>query len=97
MFSSPYVKLEDGSYTLTAKIKNSNGFTSLEMYALSNRKTFNFTIKNENADWKTIVIKNIAVKGGKVEVGFKADGNANAFCFVDDVSLVKSEMLGVKY
>ena len=88
--SSPYVKLEDGSYTLTAKIKNSNGFTNLGMYALSNRKTFNSTIKNENADWKTIVIKNIAVKGGKVEVGFKADGNANAFCLVDDVSLVKS-------
>ena len=90
MSSSPYVKLEDGSYILTAKIKNSNGFTNLEMYALSNSKTFNSTIKNENADWKTIVIKNIAVKGGKVEVGFKADANANAFCLVDDVSLVKN-------
>ncbi|MNL33788.1 hypothetical protein D3C87_1557180 [compost metagenome] len=60
------------------------------MYALSNGKTFNSTIKNENTEWKTIVIKNIVIKGGKVEVGFKADGNANAFCLVDDVSLVRS-------
>lgn len=88
--SSPYVKLEDGSYTLTAKIKNSNGFTNLEMYALTSGKTLNSAIKNENADWKTIVIKNIAVKNGKVEVGFIANGNANAFCLVDDVSLVKN-------
>jgi hypothetical protein len=63
----------------------------LEMYAQSNGKTLSSIIKNENPDWKTIVIKNIAVKGGKVEVGFRAEGNANAFCFVDDVSFVKSK------
>jgi len=89
--SSTYVKLEDGFYTLTAKIKNSNDFTNLEMYAQSNGKTLSSLIKNENPDWKTIVIKNIAVKAGKAEVGFRAEGNANAFCFVDDVTLVKSK------
>ena len=36
--SSPYVKLKDGNYTLTAKVKNSSGFTKLEMYAVSNKK-----------------------------------------------------------
>jgi hypothetical protein len=88
--SSPYVKLDDGLYTLTAKIKNSNGFTTLEVYASSNSKTFKTSIKEENNNWKTIVIKNIAVKGGKTEVGFIADGKANSFCFIDDVSLVRS-------
>ncbi|HYO21916.1 MAG TPA: family 43 glycosylhydrolase, partial [Flavisolibacter sp.] len=29
--SSPFVKLKDGEYTLTAKIRNSNGFTELRM------------------------------------------------------------------
>ena len=89
--SSPYVKLEDGSYTLTAKIKNSNGFTNLEIYTQSNGRTFNSIIKKENPEWTTIVIKNIVVKGGKVEVGFKADGNANSFCLVDDVTFVKNK------
>src|SRR5690606_6533376 len=31
--SSPFVKLEDGRYTLTAKVRNSSGFNKLEMYA----------------------------------------------------------------
>ncbi|CAD0006938.1 family 43 glycosylhydrolase [Flavobacterium salmonis] len=87
--SSTYVKLEDGSYTLTAKVKNTKGFTNLEMYALSNGKRLTYNLKEENASWKTIIIKNIPVKAGKVEIGFLADGTANASCQVDDVSLVR--------
>ncbi|WP_281336731.1 family 43 glycosylhydrolase [Flavobacterium eburneipallidum] len=88
--SSPFVKLEDGSYTLTAKIKNSSDFSTLEMYALSNNQTFQYSIKEENTSWKTITITNIAVQSGKVEIGFLADGKTNAFCHVDDVTLVKN-------
>jgi len=87
--SSPYVKLADGYYTLTAKVKNSAGFTKLEMYANSNGKVLNYTIKDENASWKTINLERIPVKGGKVEIGFTAEGAANAFCDVDDVVMVK--------
>ena len=89
--SSPYVKLEDGNYTLTARVKNSSGFGKLEMYAVSNNKDRMYDIKEENISWKTISIERIVVKGGKVEIGFKADGVANAFCYVDDISLVKSK------
>jgi len=89
IISTPYVNLEDGNYTMTAKIKNSSGFAQLEMYALSNGKTNSFSFKGENASWKTIRIERIAVKDGKVEIGFMAAGAANAFCYVDDVSLVK--------
>jgi hypothetical protein len=88
--SSPYVKLEDGTYTLTAKVKNSNGFNNLEMYASSNNKKFKYNIKKENTSWKTISITNVIIKAGKVEIGFLAKGTANAFCLVDDVSLVKN-------
>lgn len=88
--SSPYVKLEDGLYTLTAKVKNTKGFTNLEMYALSNSKRITYNLKEENTFWKTIIINNISVKKGKIEIGFLADGTANASCQVDDVSLVKN-------
>jgi hypothetical protein len=37
--SSPYVKLEKGNNTLTAKVKNSSGFTNLLMYAITGGKT----------------------------------------------------------
>ncbi|WP_205502332.1 family 43 glycosylhydrolase [Rufibacter psychrotolerans] len=88
--SSPYVTLEDGRYTLTAKVKNSGGFAKLEMYAQSNGKLVQHSIQEENATWKTIQLKDISVKGGKVEIGFVADGQAHAFCYVDDVALVRT-------
>lgn len=87
--SSKYVTLEDGFYTLTAKIKNSTGFTNLEMYALSAGKSLKNTIKKENDSWITITITKIPVQSGKIEVGFLAEGDANAFCLIDDVTLVK--------
>ncbi|MFD1257238.1 family 43 glycosylhydrolase [Mucilaginibacter terrae] len=87
--SSPYVKLEDGIYTLSAKVKNSKGFAKLTMYAESNGKKHKYDITAENLSWHTIQINNVPVKAGKVEVGFLAQGTANAFCLVDDVSLVK--------
>lgn len=89
--SSHYVKLEDGFYTLTAKVRNSTGFGVLKMYAESNDKTKTVKMKAENPFWKTISIKRIAVKGGKVEIGFHAEADANAFCYVDDVTLVKNK------
>jgi hypothetical protein len=87
--STPFAKLTEGKYTLTAKVKNSGAFTTLRMYATSNGKTFSQTIPGENSTWKTIHVENIAVNNGTVEVGFLADGSANSFCYVDDVSLVK--------
>lgn len=88
--STPFVKLEDGYYTMTAKMKNSSGFKKLEMYAETNGKFRTTKVKKENTSWNTITLKRIKVKGGKVEIGFTADGEANAFCYVDDVSLIKT-------
>jgi hypothetical protein len=87
--SSPYVKLKDGLYTMTAKMKNSKGFARLEMYAESNGKKIKYNILKENDSWQTIRITSIHVTEGKVEIGFIAEGAANSFCYVDDVSLVK--------
>jgi hypothetical protein len=89
--SSPFVPLEKGTYTLTAKVKNSSGFKILEMYAYSGGKKLIHRIKKENASWKLIRIKNIPIRNGKVEVGFTAQGASNAFCYVDDVTLLKDQ------
>lgn len=89
--SSPYVKFENGTYTLTGKVKNSNNFKKLEMYALSGKKRFVTTIDKENQSWITVSIEGIKVKNNEVEIGFLADGKAGTFCLVDDVSLLKSK------
>lgn len=89
--STPYVKLEDGYYTLTAKVKRSSGFARLEMFASSGKNTSGWKIREENGNWQTITIKKIRVNDEKVEIGFYAEGAANAFCYVDDISLVKAK------
>lgn len=89
--SSPYVTFENDSYTLTAKINNSGGFNKLEMYAKTGDKRFDVSVKEENETWTTISIEKIKVKNNAIEIGFLADGKANAYCLVDDVSLVKSK------
>jgi hypothetical protein len=90
--STSFVKLEDGVYTLTATIKHSNGFSKLEIYAESNGKKQKLSFKKENNDWTKVEIKQVAVKNGKVEIGFVANGKANAFCYMDDVILAKTKL-----
>jgi len=89
--SSPYVELEDGVYTLTAKVKNSDGFQKLEMYAKSAGQEFSTPISGENSTWRTIRADRIQVSGNKVEIGFLANGKADSFCRVDDVTLVLAD------
>ncbi|WP_434036499.1 family 43 glycosylhydrolase [Formosa sp. 4Alg 33] len=90
--STPYVKLQDGNYTLKAKIKNTANFNHLKMYAESGGKQKMFTVEDVNHTWTSINITNIAVVHGKVEIGFIAEGQATASCQIDDVSFVKMNL-----
>ncbi len=85
--STAWVKLPDGLYTLSAKVKWNNRFHQLLFYATSNHKPFQYLIKGASATWQTITVNNVQIKGGEVEIGFLADGEANASCLVDDVML----------
>lgn len=86
--STPFIELKDGFYTLTAKVKNGGGFSRLEIYAETSGKKISYNIK-ENTSWITISIDKVPVKNGKIEIGFIAEGTANAYCYVDDITLVK--------
>jgi hypothetical protein len=85
------VKLPDGLHTLHAWIKNSKGFTQLFMFANADGKKYKFEFKQENQDWSAISIKDIRVVQGKMDIGFYAQGEAAAFCYIDDVELVKQK------
>jgi hypothetical protein len=86
--STRFVEVKEGFYTLTAKVKNGGGFSRLEMYAESNGKRLVHGIK-ESTSWITINIEKIPVKRGKIEIGFIAEGTADSYCYVDDITLVK--------
>jgi hypothetical protein len=87
--SSGAIKLEKGYYILSAKIKNSSDFNELRMFATSDKKKIVYIIKKENKTWSTIRIPRILVKSGIIEIGFSAKGKANAYCIVDDISLIR--------
>ncbi|MBK0368208.1 family 43 glycosylhydrolase [Flavobacterium sp. SE-1-e] len=87
---SPFVKLEDSRYTLTAKIKNTNGFSELKLFAESGSETFSIAIKDSNVDWRIVTIPNIKIKKGEVQIGILAAAKANSVCLIDDISLVKN-------
>jgi hypothetical protein len=61
------------------------------MYAESAGKRMANKIKRANPQWATIELKRIPVKNSKVEIGFRAGGNANASCQIDDISLVREK------
>lgn len=87
--STTNVPLPNGTYTLSAVVKNDIHFNTLEMYAISNGKKYKTSFNKENTNWSTITINNVKIENGKVEIGFYADGNENATCYIDDVSLIK--------
>lgn len=88
--SSPFVKLQDGYYRLTAKVRNNARFNQLLLFAKSNGNTFRYNIEKENTSWKEITLNQILIRNGKVEIGFFAEGKGNASCQVDDVSLERA-------
>ncbi len=88
--STTYVPLTDGRYTMTAKVKSGSSLKQLYMYAKSNNETFKTDMPYSDNQWHNVVINNIQVKNGNVEVGFMAEGAAKTGCRIDDVSLVKT-------
>lgn len=86
--STPTVPLPDGIYTLRARVRREGRFQRLEMYAVSGGRRKSCKIKPSMTSWTTITIERVRVSGGKVEIGFFADGAAGAKSLVDDVGLV---------
>ena len=89
--SDDFVKIPDGHYTLEAWVKNSKGFSRLEMFAVANDRKWQQNIGRENSSWTRIRIENILVKQGSIEIGFYALGEASAFCYIDDVELKRQD------
>lgn len=87
--TTPTVKLPNGNYRLTARIRNSGSFEMMMMYAKTKGRTFRLTITDDNKEWKKISLPHIKVRKGKVEIGFEAAGSPGAQWLVDDVELVK--------
>ena len=90
--STTHVPLADGTYTLTAYAKMGKSFNEMYMYATSGGKTFKTDMNIADGHWHLYTMEGVVVSGGQVEVGFYADGQANNWCHIDDVALVKDSV-----
>ncbi|MDE6378270.1 MAG: family 43 glycosylhydrolase, partial [Duncaniella sp.] len=87
--STPLVPLPDGEYMLSAMAKITPGFSRLEMFASSASGDFEEDLTGLPAgQWQKINLP-VAISGGKVLIGFTADGDGGATCLIDDVELVR--------
>lgn len=89
--STTDVPLADGTYTMMLYAKASGTFDELYMYAKSNDSICKAILSDADGNWHTYIISHVSVKDGKVEVGFYADGKANSWCRIDDVSLTRED------
>lgn len=86
--STPYVTLPEGRYTLRIYAKAKGPFNELYLYAESGDSTYKAPISNMDGQWHCYFINSIVIHGGKVKIGFYADGPSGAWCHIDDVALV---------
>ena len=88
--SSATLPLPDGLYRLSCYVKTSTTFAELYMYAKVGLTPVRTDLPSGNSQWQLVEMNDVKIKGGKVEVGFYADGAANAWCRIDDVKLIRT-------
>lgn len=88
--STPFVKLEDGTYTLTLKFRDNGLFKQLQAVVTSGGKSqkLNLAKLKSNNQWTTASM-DVQVQDEETLVAFYANGRPLAKCLIDDISLVR--------
>lgn len=88
--STTYIPLPSSLYKLTAKVKSTGAFRNLYLYAKTAHGTKKVPITTKNSTlWQCIMVNDLNITDGEIEIGIFADGKATARCLIDDVELVK--------
>ena len=78
--------LPDGTYTLKAQVRSSGGQRICRLYA--GDKTI--SVKHEIPEWTEVVITDIEVYDGQLNIGLYSDSPANTWVQTDNLSLIKN-------
>lgn len=82
--------LPDGTYSLRAMVKSSGGQKECSLYAVSDGKKHEVSLKNKTDGWADVVVKDIVVTNGECEIGFYSDAYAGNYLRVDDMFLTRN-------
>lgn len=91
LLSTKDVALADGIYDFSAKLKNTEGFSDLSLYATSGGVTYGQKILTANEAYTEVTLKNVVVENGQVTIGIHAKGDG-AILYADDLTFKKSDV-----
>ena len=91
LLSTKDVALADGIYDFSAKIKNTEGFSDLSLYATSGGVTYGQKVLTANEAYTEVTLKNVVVENGQVTIGIHAKGDG-ATVYADDLTFKKSDV-----
>ena len=89
--STKDVALTDGIYDFSAKLKNTEGFSDLSLYATSGGVTYGQKVLTANEAYTEVTLKNVVVENGQVTIGIHAKGDG-ATVYADDLTFKKSDV-----
>lgn len=84
--------LQSGYYSLTAMIQNGGGQNACYLFAQSSSTATKSTSLPVTGTWAKVILRGIQVTNGQCTIGLWTDGNANNWCKVDDIALVKDDI-----
>ncbi|MBN2167521.1 MAG: family 43 glycosylhydrolase [Marinilabiliaceae bacterium] len=94
--SSPYqvtsyqnISLPNDTYRLTAWVRSSGGQNAAKIYVKNfGGSEMNYSINSSIGNWTQVIISNIIVTNGSIQVGVYSDANGGNWVNVDDFNLV---------
>ncbi len=94
--ASPYqattyqnISLPNNTYRLTVWVKSSGGQKAAKIYAKNfGGDEMNYSINSSIGNWTQVIISNIVVSNGSIQVGVNSDANGGNWVNVDDFNLV---------
>ena len=94
--ASPYqattyqnISLPNNTYRLTVWVKSSGGQNTAKIYAKNfGGDELNYSINSQIGNWTQVIISNILVTNGTMQVGVYSDANDGNWVNVDDFNLV---------
>lgn len=83
------ITLPNDTFRLTVWVKSSGGQNTAKIYAKNfGGSELNYSINNTIGNWTQVIIPNIIVTNGSIQVGVYSDANGGNWVNVDDFNLV---------
>jgi len=83
--------IDEGIYSLHAWVKNSGGQKACYLFARNNDGVEKITSLPVTEKWTQVIVRGIDVVHGQLTIGIYSNANANNWCRLDEINIVKDD------